>query len=108
MYVVSDDELNLSSKLNSLLGELRVEISQLPNARTIRDWSASEVLHSVCRSKDALIDALRCAVRLSQVGDLDEISQQWIAEILIYSEVDQSLLEHVEDELVRECRSNLP
>lgn len=104
MNAVTEYELNLSSKLNSLLGELRAEMSQLPTARTIRDWTAGEVLHSVSRCKDSMIDALRCALRLSQLGDLDEVSQQWIVEILKYSEEDQSLLEHVEEVIVRECR----
>lgn len=108
MHTVSEHELNLSSRLNCLLGEHNAEISLLPNARTIHDWTTSEVLHAVCRCKDTLIDALRCALRLSQLGDLDEVSEQWIAETLRVSDVDQSLLELVEEDLVRECRPSLP
>ena len=108
MHVVSEHELNLSAKLYGLLGGLSAEITQLPTERTVRDWTEGEVLHSVCRCKDALIDALRCALRLSQLGELDEISRQWIAEVLQYSEEDQALLEHVEDVLAHECRSSLP
>ena len=76
MHVVSEHELNLSAKLYGLLGGLSAEISQLPTERTVRDWTEGEVLHSVCRCKDALIDALRCALRLSQLGELDELSRQ--------------------------------
>ena len=102
-HVVSQDELNLSTKLNCLLGDLSAEISLLATARTIQSWTPTEILHSVCRCKDALIDALRCAVRLSQLGNLDEISEQWISEILRLSEGDQALLDHVEEDFVKEC-----
>lgn len=100
-------ELNLSTKLNCRLGELRAEISQLPSDHTIGDWTTSEVLHAVCRAKDALIDALHCALRLSQLGEIDEVSRGWIDEALQCVERDQSLLDYVEETLVRDCPRSL-
>ena len=103
---VSQQELKLSAKLNALLGELGAEMSQLPTERTIGQWTTNEVLHSVNRCKNALIDALRCAVRLSQLGEIDGLSEQWIREVLDCVEVDQSRLDYVEGDLVRECQSS--
>ena len=103
---VSQQELKLSAKLNALLGELGAEMSQLPTERTIGQWTTNEVLLSVNRCKDALIDALRCAVRLSQLGEIDGLSEQWIREVLDCVEVDQSRLDYVEGDLVRECQSS--
>ena len=103
MYVVSDQELHLSSKLYGLLGQLSAEISQLPNERTINTWTQTETLHAICRAKDALIDVLRCAIRLSELGELDQVSRQWMAEALICSEKDQSLLDRVEEVLLNGC-----
>lgn len=107
MHVVSEQELNLSAKLNALLGALAAEMSLLPTERTVGDWTTSELLHSVCRCKDALIDALRCALRLSRLGELDEYSSRWIAEVVDRVEMDQSHLDHVEDDLIRGCRRGL-
>ncbi len=105
---VSVNELNLSGNLYGLLGELAAEMSQLPTERTVERWIVTEILHQVCRCKDALIDALHCALRLSQLGNLDDRSQEWIAEILRYTEQDQSQLDHVEDTLLRRCHPPLP
>ena len=105
---VSVNELNLSGNLYGLLGGLAAEMSQLPTERTVERWIATEILHQVSRCKDALIDALHCALRLSQLGNLDDRSQEWIAEILRYTEEDQSQLDHVEDTLLRRCHPPLP
>lgn len=107
MEAVSEQELNLSTKLNALLGDLGAEMALLPTERTIERWTTSDALRSVCRCKDALIDALHCAVRLSQLGKLDEISQQWIAEVLKRTEEVQSRLDYVEGDLIRECPRSL-
>ena len=106
MTAIAQQESDLSAKLNDLLGQLGAEISQLPNDRTIHSWTKTEVLHAVCRSKDALIDVLRCAVRLSLIGDIDKYSRLWIDEALKYSQQDQELLERVEFDLVNECFSS--
>ena len=107
MTNVSQMELSISSRLYVLLGDLGAEVSQLPTERTIDRWSRGEVLQAVCRCKDALIEALDCALQLSQLGELDEYSQQWFDEVLRYREEDQALLEHVEEVLVKDCRSSL-
>jgi len=107
MHVVSEQERNLSAKLYGLLGGLAAEISQLPNERSAQYWNELDALHAVCRCKDALIDALHCALRLSQLGEVDQASQLWITEILQRSDDDQSLLFHVEDHLTKECRVGL-
>lgn len=106
MTAIAQQESDLSAKLNDLLGQLGAEISQLPNERTIQSWTKTEVLHAVSRSKDALIDVLRCAVRLSLLGDIDKYSRSWIDEALKYSREDQELLERVEFELAKECGWN--
>ena len=105
MTAIAQQESDLSAKLNDLLGQLGAEISQLPNDRTIQSWTKTEVLHAVSRSKDALIDVLRCAVRLSLLGDIDKYSRIWIDEALKYSREDQELLERVEFGLAYECGS---
>ena len=106
MHTLSEQESHLSAKLYGLLGGVSAEMAQLPTERTIETWTSEELLHAVCRCKDALIDALRCAVRLSRLGELDSVSQSWIDEALHYSEVDQEQLFHVEDDLVKECWSS--
>ena len=103
MTAIYPNESDLSAKLYRLLGQLATEISQLPNARTIETWTTTEVFHAICRAKDALIDVLRGAIKLSQLGELNEVSRLWIADALKYSEQDQELLEEVEFKLVNDC-----
>ncbi len=105
MNAVSQQELDISAKLYGLLGALSAEIAQLPTERTIRSWSQNETREAVSRAKDATIDALRCALRLSQLGEIDEVSRGFIAEILRYSEEDVAQLAHVEETLIHECWS---
>ena len=103
MNVVTESERNGSAELYRLLGDLGAEMTFLPTERTIGSWTTTEVLHAVCRAKDALIDVLRSALLLSQLGELDDYSKGWIAEALLCSDKDQSLLEHVEDDLAHQC-----
>ena len=43
---------------------------------------------------------------LSQLGELDGLSEQWIRDVLGCVNVDQSRLDFVEGDLVRECQTS--
>lgn len=100
---VSEKELNRSAELYRRLGELSAEMSQLPTERSIKFFTQSEARESVSRCKDAVIDVLYSAVRLSQLEDIDETSRGWVEEALQHAQEDQAILEHVEGHLVQEC-----
>ena len=100
MNQLTSHELEISTTLNRLIGDLNCEVSLLPTRRTIDTWSRREVYTAVIRCKDAMIEAQRCAIRLSRLDDLDTVSTDWIDEILERCDEYQSLLAYVEEELV--------
>ncbi len=102
MGTVSEQELDLSWKLNRLIGDLHCEVAQLPNERTINRWTRSELYVALLRCKDSMLDAQKCAIRLSRIGDIDHYSGVWIDELLNYCEEYQARLEWAEEVLMRE------
>ena len=93
---ISDDELELSSRLNAAIGIINVEMSLLPTSIEIEDWPSVVLLGSIVRCQAAMVDALRCALQLSQLGGIDEYSRQFISEVLITSETNQARLAGLE------------
>lgn len=101
MNPISEHELNLSSQLYALIGDVYFEMSELPNDRTISRWTRGEVRSAIIRCKDAFIRAQHCAIRLSRLGNIDERSIAWIEELLDYADPCQSKLEYVEETLLQ-------
>lgn len=95
-----DRELELSTTLYRLIGELNCEVALLPTWRTIDTWSRSDVYRAVVRCKDAMIDAQKCAIRLSQLGDIDVVSADWIDEIIERCDEYQGQVTFVEEQLL--------
>jgi ABC-type transporter Mla MlaB component len=93
-------EQELSTALYRLIGDLNAEVSLLPTWRTVERWSRREVFTAVIRCKDAMVDAQKCAIRLSRLDDIDAYSASWIDEIIERCDEYQDLLSFVEDELV--------
>ncbi|NNN10000.1 MAG: hypothetical protein HKL85_12535 [Acidimicrobiaceae bacterium] len=93
---ISDEELELSSRLNATIGIINVEMSLLPMSIKVEDWPSAELLRSIVWCQVALIDALRCALQLSQLGGIDRYSRQFIKEFLITCETNQARLAGLE------------
>ena len=89
-------ELDLSSKLYGLIGEVYYEMSQLPTERTIDRWTRGEVYAEMMRCQDVYIRAQECAIRLSRLDTIDAYSAGWIEELLSYGDRHQADLEFVE------------
>ena len=93
-------ELEISTTLNRLIGDLNCEVSLLPTQRTVGMWSRREVYTAVIRCKDAMIEAQKCAIRLSRLDGIDTVSAGWIEDIVERCNEYQGLLAFVEDKLV--------
>ena len=89
---ISDQELELSSRLNAAIGIINVEMSLLPTSFEIEEWSWAERLRSIVWCQAAMIDTLRCALQLSQLSGIDGYSQRFIEEVLIACETYQARL----------------
>lgn len=100
MEKIDDREFELSTKLNCLIGDLNIEVSLLPTLRTVGTWSRSEIYTAIIRCKDAMVEAQKCAIRLSRLDDIDEFSSGSIEEIIERCDEYQGLLAFVEGELV--------
>ena len=77
---VSTQEFELSTTLNRLIGEANCEAALLPTRKTISDWTSEEVCEAVTTYQRAIIAALRCAIELQTLEDLDAYSRLWISE----------------------------
>jgi hypothetical protein len=96
-------EVELSAKLNCLIGDLNCEVSLLPTIRTVDTWSRHEIYTAVIRCKDAMVEAQKLAIRLSRLSDIDATSVGWIDEVVELCDEYQGLLAFVEYELVRQA-----
>lgn len=94
---ISNDELELSSQLNAALGVINVEISLLPSSGEVDDWPSDAVLRTIVWCQDALLDALRCALQLSLLDDIDKYSRVYIAEVLVSYEMNHARLAELEE-----------
>ena len=94
---ISDEELELSSRLNAAIGIINVEMSLLPTSVEIEDCPSAALLRSIVWCQAALVDALRCALQLSQLSGIDGYSRQFISEVLIASETNQARLAGLEE-----------
>ncbi len=102
MGTITEQELELSWKLNRLIGDLHVEVAQLPNERTIDRWTRDELYVAMLRCKDAMLDAQKCVIRLCRLGDIDHYSRVWVDEAVKYCEEYQGLLDWAQDVLMLE------
>jgi hypothetical protein len=93
-------EFELSTTLNRLIGAVNCEAALLPNQRTVSEWSREDVHDSVFRCQNAVIAALRCAIRLQALDDLDAYSELWICEALEQCDASQDLLNFVRSQLI--------
>jgi hypothetical protein len=100
MDCISERELELSTTLNRLIGELNAEASLLPTSRTIEYWTRRDVYDAVVKCKDAMIVAQKCAIQLGLLNNIDRVSASWIEETLEFCDEYQTQLRFVEDELV--------
>jgi len=103
MNCLSTRELELSTTLNRLIGDLNCEVSLLPTRRTVDTWSHREVYTAVIRCKDAMVEAQKCAIRLSRLDEIDTVSTGWIDEIVERCDEYQGLLAFVEEELASQA-----
>ncbi|NNN10229.1 MAG: hypothetical protein HKL85_13685 [Acidimicrobiaceae bacterium] len=103
MNCLSPRELELSTMLNRLIGDLNCEVSLLPTRRTVVTWSRREVYAAVIRCKDAMVEAQKCAIRLGRLDDIDTVSTGWIDEIIERCDEYQGLLAFVEEELASQA-----
>lgn len=72
------EEMELSTTLNRLIGELNCEVVLLPDRRGTSDWTSANVGDAVVACQSAMIAALRCALDLEALGQLDVYSRAWI------------------------------
>lgn len=96
---ISDCELELSARLNAAIGIINVEMSLLPAATEFEDWSSGAVLRTIVWCQDALLDALWCALQLSQLNDIDKCSRTFIAEALVSYEQNHARLTKLEEDV---------
>ena len=78
MNRASAEEMALSTALNRLIGEMNCEAMLLPDRRATSDWTPTEVGVAVIECQSAMIAALRCALDLETLGQLDVYSRAWI------------------------------
>lgn len=74
----SAEEMALSTTLNRLIGEMNCEVMLLPDRRAPSDWTPAEADDAVVECQSAMIAALRCALDLEALGQLDVYSRTWI------------------------------
>ena len=103
MNQLTSHELEISTTLNRLIGDLNCEVSLLPTQHTIGMWSRREVYTAVIRCKDAIIEAQKCAIRLSRLDGIDTVSAGWVEDTVECCNEYQGLLAFVEDELVNQA-----
>ena len=96
-----DHQLNLAAELNRLIGDLNCEMAVLPSKNSVGTWYRLDVLYAVIRCKDALLEAQHCALRLARLGDLEQISIDFLDELVELEVRYQDRLEHVSYDLAR-------
>jgi ABC-type transporter Mla MlaB component len=94
-------EVELSTNLNCLIADLNCEVSLLPTICTVGTWSPREIHTAVIQCKNAMVEAQKCAIRLSRLSDIDATSVGWIDEVIELCDEYQELLAFAEEELVR-------
>jgi hypothetical protein len=90
---VPTQEFELSTTLNRLIGEANCEAALLPTRKTISDWTSAEVCEAVITYQQAIIAALRCAIELQTLEDLDAYSRLWISETRELYDIGQDQVE---------------
>jgi len=95
---VPERELELSTTLNRVIGEANCEAALLPTRRTISEWTREEVHEAVIRCQHAIIAALRCAIELQALEDLDVYSKLWIQETTQKCREHHEKLESIQNE----------
>lgn len=73
--------MELSTTLNRLIGEVNCEVMLLPDRRETSDHPPAESADAVMECQSAMIAALRCALDLEAVGQLDVYSRAWIRDV---------------------------
>ena len=96
---ISERELELSARLNAAIGIINIEMSLLPAPREFDDWPSDAVLRTIVWCQDALLDALWCALQLSQLADIDEYSTMFIAEVIVSYVVNHARLTKMEEDV---------
>lgn len=101
----SAEEMELSTTLNRLIGEVNCEAMLLPNRRATSGWTLVEVGDAVVECQSAMIAALRCALNLRALGQLDVYSRAWIRDAQESCDRALEKLRHVYDEGSRGAKS---
>lgn len=73
--------MELSTALNRLIGEVNCEAMLLPDRREASVCTPAEVTDAVVECQSAMIAALRCALDLEALGQLDVYSRAWIRDV---------------------------
>lgn len=102
-----DHQLNLAAELNRLIGDFNCEMAVLPSKNTIETWYRIDVLYAVLRCKDALLEAQHCALRLARLGDLEQISINFLDELVELEARYHDRLEHVSYDLARHAHRDI-
>ncbi len=103
MQSTLDQQMDLAAELNRLIGDLNCEMAVLPSKNTVGTWYRVDVLYAVIRCKDALLEAHRCAVKLARLGELEQISINFLDELVELEVRYQNRLEHVCYDLARQA-----
>ena len=90
--------MELSTTLNRLIGEMNCEVMMLADQRGTSDWTPAEVGDAVVECQSAMIAALRCALDLEALGQLDVYSRVWIRDAQESCDRALQKLRHVHDE----------
>ena len=94
----SAEEMELSTVLNRLIGEMNCEAMLLPDRRVTSDWTPADVSDAVVECQSVMICALRCALDLEALGQLDVYSRNWIRDAQESCDRALQKLRHVYDE----------
>lgn len=90
--------MELSTTLNRLIGEVNCEAMLLPDRREASDWTPADVSDAVVECQSVMICALRCALDLEALGQLDVYSRNWIRDAQESCDRALQKLRHVYDE----------
>ena len=73
-------ERDLSTRLNSLIGEVNCEISLLLTGSAYLELPREDLTQAVIRCQEAMIATLFCVIELEALDDLDKYSRLWVQE----------------------------
>ena len=101
----SAEEMAQSTTLNRLIGEMNCEVMLLPDRRVTSDWTPAEAGDAVVDCQSAMIAALRCALDLEALGQLDVYSRAWIRDVQELCDRALEKLQHVYGERTQAATS---